>query len=158
MKELVDFCDISNSIECKNRIDCELFNTKLSNQQVDIVLNHFSLNTHPKGAKLIIYVNHQPILEFGFNYLREFYGDTDKWKNINLQLFHQNETIRHKVDYGYRRLPYDFFILYDKHNEFLIKSSNLSCTINNQTITIDHNFLNFNEFLKSNLSYFNTLS
>lgn len=154
MKELVDFCDIGNSIGCKNRIDCELLKAKLSNQPVDIVFNNFSLNTHPKGANLIIYVNHKPILELSFNYLREFYGYSDKWKNANIQLFCQEEII----DYGLRKIPFYFFVLYDKHNNFFIKSKNLYCTINNQEFSISCDFYNFNEFLKSNLSYFNTLS
>lgn len=145
MKELVDFCDIGNSIGCKNRIDCELFNTKLSNQQVDIIIKNFSLNTHPKGANLIIYVNHKPILELSFNYLREFYGYSDKWKNANIQLFCQEEII----DYGLRKIPFYFFVLYDKHNNFFIKSKNLYYTINNQTITINHDFANLNEILEN---------
>lgn len=160
MKEPIYFCDIGNSIECKNRMDCELLITKLSNQKVDIIFNNFSLNTHPKSANLVIYVNNQLIIEFSFNYLREFYGYSDKWENVNIQLFHQEEIIRYKVDYGYRLLHCYFFILYDKYNDFFIKSKNLCCAINNQEFSMSRDFYvfnhfnNFNEFLKLNLNHF----
>lgn len=65
------------------------------------------------------------------------------------------------IVFEFSKVPPLSFVLYDKHNNFFIKSQNLYCTINNQEFSISRDFYlfnNFNEFLKSNLSDFDALN
>lgn len=124
MREIIDFCNIGKSLGYDNRLYCNELNDKIGNQEAQIIINDFLLNTHPREVKLSINIDNKTILRLNFNYLRQFYGYPDKWENAIVKIFHQTEIIVYQ-SVSYREIPMSFFVLYDEKNNFTIKSSNL---------------------------------
>ncbi len=124
MKEIIDYSHYKKSLEYYNKVNLDEYNILFSKKKVDVIFEKVSLLTHPQRVILSIGIDEKPIVRLCFNFLRKFYGYSDKWENVSLEIFKQEELLSFK-EVPNRNLVMSLYILYDKDNDFIIKSSNL---------------------------------
>ena len=111
MKEIIDYSYYKKSLEYYNKVNLDEYNIFFSKKKVDVIFEKISLLTHPQRVILSISIDEKPIVRLCFNFLRRFYGYSDKWENVR--------------EVPNRNLIIPLYVLYNKDNDFIIKSSNL---------------------------------
>ena len=96
MKEIIDYSHYKKSLEYYNKVNLDEYNILFSKKKVDVIFEKVSLLTHPQRVILSIGIDEKPIVRLCFNFLRKFYGYSDKWENVSLEIFKQEELLSFK--------------------------------------------------------------